>query len=62
MLYIPLLPVYVYGALRTRRLLYFTAANPGIEMGGFFGEKKDQKRYSRKRALEKLSPGGFLRH
>ncbi len=42
MLYIPLLPVYVYGALRTRRLLYFTAANPGIEMGGFFGEKKDQ--------------------
>ena len=42
MIYIPLLPVYVYGALRTRRLLYFTAANPGIEMGGFFGEKKDE--------------------
>lgn len=27
-------------ALRARALLYFTAANPGIPLGGFFGEKK----------------------
>lgn len=41
-MYIPMLPLYVYGVLRTRRWLYFTAANPGIEMGGFFGEKKNE--------------------
>jgi len=38
----PVLPVYFFGVLRTRKLLYFTAANPSIEMGGFFGEKKDE--------------------
>lgn len=27
-------------AIRARALLYFTAANPGIPLGGFFGEKK----------------------
>lgn len=27
-------------AIRSRALLYFTAANPGIPLGGFFGEKK----------------------
>lgn len=37
-----MIPIYVYGVISTRRLLYFTAANPGIEMGGFFGEKKDE--------------------
>lgn len=36
-----MMPVYIYGVLSTKRLLYFTASNPGIEMGGFFGEKKD---------------------
>jgi hypothetical protein len=28
--------------LFTRKLLYFTAANPSIDMGGFFGEHKDE--------------------
>ena len=42
MLYIPILPVYFFGVLLTRRWLYFTAANPGIYMGGFFGEQKDE--------------------
>tara|TARA_B110000858_G_scaffold33941_1_gene37806 strand:+ start:833 stop:1060 length:228 start_codon:yes stop_codon:yes gene_type:complete len=32
----------VYGVIRTRKLLYFTAANPSIDMGGFFGERKDE--------------------
>lgn len=41
-MYLPILPIYIYGVVRTRKLLYFTAANPGIEMGGFFGEKKDE--------------------
>lgn len=27
-------------AIRSRALLYFTATNPGIPLGGFFGEKK----------------------
>jgi hypothetical protein len=39
-LYAPLLPFYFFNVLYTRRFLYFTAANPGIELGGFFGEKK----------------------
>lgn len=42
MMYTPMLPIYIYGVLRTQKLLYFTATNPGIEMGGFFGEKKDE--------------------
>lgn len=41
-MYLPLLPVYFFGVLRTRRLLYFTATNPSIDMGGFFGEHKDK--------------------
>ena len=41
-IYLPLLPVYFFGVLRTRRLLYFTAANPSIDMGGFFGERKNE--------------------
>ena len=42
MIYIPLLPVYLFGVLYTRKLLYFTAANPSIDMGGFFGERKSE--------------------
>ncbi|MCB9246262.1 MAG: hypothetical protein H6606_07500 [Flavobacteriales bacterium] len=38
--YVPLLPVYLYYALRSRSFTWFTAANPGIEDGGFFGEEK----------------------
>ena len=41
-MFLPLVPVYIYGVLRTRKLLYFTAANPSIDMGGFFGEKKHE--------------------
>ena len=41
-MFMPVLPVYFFGVLCTRKLLYFTAANPSIEMGGFFGEKKDE--------------------
>lgn len=40
--YIPLIPFYVFFAIRTRSLVYFTAVNPGIEYGGFFGEHKDR--------------------
>lgn len=41
-LFVPLVPMYCYSVLRTGRLLYFTAVNPSIDMGGFFGEKKDE--------------------
>ncbi|MBT8327716.1 MAG: hypothetical protein KJP21_08330 [Bacteroidia bacterium] len=41
-MFIPLVPIYIYGIIRTRKLLYFTAANPSIDMGGFFGEKKNE--------------------
>lgn len=41
-LFIPLIPMYIYSVVRSRRLLYFTAVNPSIEMGGFFGEKKNE--------------------
>jgi hypothetical protein len=42
LMFVPVMPVYFFGVLRTRKLLYFTAANPSIDMGGFFGEKKDE--------------------
>ncbi|MEY2923686.1 MAG: hypothetical protein RLZZ337_226 [Bacteroidota bacterium] len=42
MIYVPLLPIYILGVIYTRRWLYFTAVNPGIDMGGFFGERKDE--------------------
>lgn len=41
-MFLPVLPMYFYAVLRTRRLLYFTAVNPHIEMGGFFGEHKNR--------------------
>jgi len=41
-MFLTLLPIYVYAVIRTRKLLYFTAANPSIDMGGFFGERKDE--------------------
>ena len=41
-MFIPVLPMYLLSVLRTRKWLYFTAVNPSIEMGGFFGEKKDE--------------------
>jgi len=38
--YLPALPYWVILAIRSKSILYFTAANPGIEHGGFFGESK----------------------
>ncbi|MFN8353998.1 MAG: hypothetical protein U0Y10_06125 [Spirosomataceae bacterium] len=40
MFYLPLLPYWLYQAFRTRSFAFFTAANPFIEQGGFFGESK----------------------
>ncbi|TND05098.1 MAG: hypothetical protein FD123_3718 [Bacteroidetes bacterium] len=39
-LFSPALFYWFYLALRARSFTYFTAANPGIELGGFFGESK----------------------
>ena len=38
--YLPIIPYWLYLAFKSRSLTYFTAANPGIEAGGFFGESK----------------------
>jgi len=39
-LFMPLVPWWFYLALRAKSFTYFTAANPGIEHGGVFGESK----------------------
>ena len=38
--YSPMVPFYFYYAIRARYFYYNTAANPGIELGGLFGESK----------------------
>ncbi|MCB9251141.1 MAG: hypothetical protein H6605_01625 [Flavobacteriales bacterium] len=38
--YIPVIPVYLYYAIRARYFYFNTAANPGIDLGGLFGESK----------------------
>lgn len=38
--YLPMTPYWLYLALKSRSLTYFTAVNPGIEAGGFYGESK----------------------
>lgn len=38
--YLPMLPYWLYWAFRTRAWAYFSAVNPCIELGGFFGESK----------------------
>ncbi len=38
--YLPILPYWLYLAIKNKSLAYFTVANPGIELGGFFGESK----------------------
>ncbi len=40
--YLPLLPYLTYLAIRHRSMTLFTAANPGIETGGFAGESKSR--------------------
>ncbi len=38
--YFPVIFYWMYLAIRSRSVTYFTAANPGIELGGFCGESK----------------------
>lgn len=38
--FLPLVPYWLLLAIRARSLTFFTAANPGIEHGGVFGESK----------------------
>ncbi len=38
--YIPILPYWLVLSIKNRSLAFFSAANPGIELGGFFGESK----------------------
>ncbi|MDX2172015.1 MAG: hypothetical protein SFY56_02770 [Bacteroidota bacterium] len=40
--YIPVLPYWFYLAIKNKSLAYFSVANPGIELGGFFGESKSE--------------------
>ena len=47
--FLPLVPYWVYLAVKHRSLTFFTLANPGIPHGGVFGESKAD-------ILEKISP------
>lgn len=38
--YLPVLPYWIFLSIKNRSFAYFTVANPGIELGGFFGESK----------------------
>lgn len=38
--YLPVLPYWAYQSIRNKSFAYFSVANPGIELGGFFGESK----------------------
>ncbi|WP_317899595.1 hypothetical protein [Aurantibacillus circumpalustris] len=40
--YLPVLPYWVYLSLRNKSFAYFSVANPGIELGGFYGESKSE--------------------
>lgn len=40
LIYLPVLPLYLWQAIRQRRAAFFTNVNPAIDMGGFFGERK----------------------
>lgn len=40
--YLPILPYWLYLAIKNKSLAYFTVANPGIELGGFYGESKTE--------------------
>jgi len=40
MFYVPLLPYWLFQAIRTRSLTFFTNADPCMDYGGFFGESK----------------------
>lgn len=38
--YLPMTPYWLYQAVRAKSLTFFTAVNPGIVAGGFYGEHK----------------------
>lgn len=40
--YLPMTPYWIFQAIRAKSLTYFTAVNPGIEAGGFYGEHKTE--------------------
>lgn len=40
--YLPILPYWIFLSIKNRSLAYFTAANPGIALGGFYGESKTE--------------------
>jgi hypothetical protein len=40
--YLPMTPYWIFQAIRAKSLAYFTAVNPGIEAGGFYGEHKTE--------------------
>lgn len=40
LIYAPVLPLYLWHAVRLRRSAFFTNVDPAIDMGGFFGERK----------------------
>lgn len=50
LVYWPILPLWLYYAIKNRSLVFFTVANPAIDMGGFFGESKQD--------IYKLLPDG----
>jgi len=50
--FFPLTFYWAYLAMRSKSLTYFTASNPGIDMGGLFGEEKD--------AILKMIPEKYL--
>jgi ATP-grasp domain len=52
LVYLPLVPIYIWQMLRTRSFAFFSAANPRIDMSGFFGESKID--------ILKMIPGEFL--
>ena len=39
-IYLPVVPFYLWQALRSRRAAFFTNVNPAIDLAGFFGERK----------------------
>lgn len=40
--YLPMVPYWLLQTIRAKSLTYFTAVNPGIEGGGFYGEHKSE--------------------
>ncbi|HNT80611.1 MAG TPA: hypothetical protein PKH65_08015 [Bacteroidia bacterium] len=40
--YLPTLPLWLYYSIRSKSLVYISASNPGIYLGGFFGESKKE--------------------